>query len=170
MQPASSLTGRLLIWSTKYAPGPLWRVIATLLGSDVTCKLPESTAIGHPYGIVIHSAASIGERVTIMQNVTIGAKRGSYQAPRIGDGVYIGAGAILLGDISVGADAVVGAGAVVLKDVPPGVTVVGNPARPIAAKTPSGKGSLPGACAASDHRTAEWVEEEVSGGAPKARQ
>jgi maltose O-acetyltransferase len=48
---------------------------------------------------------------------------------RIGDGAFVGAGAVVVPGVTVGADAIVGAGAVVTRDVAPGATVVGNPAR-----------------------------------------
>jgi tetrahydrodipicolinate N-succinyltransferase len=80
----------------------------------------------HPYGIIIHSKTVIGERVTIMQQVTIGGKDlGRNLAPKIGDDVYIGAGAKVLGGIQVGNGAVIGANTVVTKDVPAHATVVG---------------------------------------------
>jgi acetyltransferase-like isoleucine patch superfamily enzyme len=48
---------------------------------------------------------------------------------RIGDGAFVGAGAVVVPGVTIGADAIVGAGAVVTRDVVPGTTVVGNPAR-----------------------------------------
>jgi serine O-acetyltransferase len=138
MKNLNPLSTRLLIWSTRHAPQVLWRAIAILLGSDVACKLPKSTIMGHPYGIIIHSQAFIGEGVTISQNVTIGSRHEDViEVPRIEDGVLIGTGAILIGNITIGAHAKIGAGAVVINDVPPFTTVVGNPARPVAAKAPS---------------------------------
>lgn len=138
MKNLNPLSTRLLIWSTRHAPQALWRAIAILLGSDIACKLPKSTIMGHPYGIIIHSQASIGEGVTISQNVTIGSRHEHViEVPRIEDGAMIGAGAILIGNITIGAHAKIGAGAVVINDVPPFTTVVGNPARPVAAKVPS---------------------------------
>jgi serine O-acetyltransferase len=107
-------------------------MICLMLGSDIACRLPESTLMGHPYGIVIHSMARIGENVRIAQNVTIGGKSDRDKgAASVGNDVLIGAGAILLGQISVGDGAVIGAGSIVLKDVPAHATVVGNPARVI---------------------------------------
>jgi serine O-acetyltransferase len=62
----------------------------------------------------------------VMQQVTIGSKDPSDNvAPVIGDDVYIGAGARVLGDVRIGNGAVVGANAVVTRDIPPGTTVVG---------------------------------------------
>jgi serine O-acetyltransferase len=132
MKHVNPISSRLLIWSTKHGPWSIRRLICVILGSDVGCTLPDSTVLGHPYGIVIHSAARIGEDVTIAQNVTIGAKSPrDLGAATIGNHVLIGSGAILLGRITVGDGAVIGAGSIVLKDVPAHATVVGNPARVI---------------------------------------
>lgn len=76
-------------------------------------------------GIVINKDALIGENCTIFQQVTIGAVQGKVGAPIIGDNVYIGAGAKILGNIKVGNNVKIGANTVVTKDVPDGVTVVG---------------------------------------------
>lgn len=92
--------------------------------------------LGKPYlphglnGIVISDQAQIGKNCTILQQVTIGVK--SLQdkgVPQIGDGVFIGAGAKVIGNISVGNNAIIGANAVVISDIPDGATAVGNPAR-----------------------------------------
>ena len=101
------------------------RLVRVLFNSDIYCQLPWPPSFPHPYGVVIHSKARIGRGVTIMQQVTIGGKHGSDQAPDIADNVYIGAGAKVLGGIKVGRGAVIGANAVVTKDVPDGATVVG---------------------------------------------
>ncbi|MDN3275034.1 hypothetical protein QWJ07_12300 [Frankia sp. RB7] len=89
-----------------------------------------SVYLDHATGIVIGANVVIRNEVTILQNVSIG--RGSElptRSPRIGRGVYIGAGATVLGDISIGDLAKIGAGTVVTSDVPCGCTAVGNPAR-----------------------------------------
>lgn len=93
-------------------------------------KVGPGLVIYHGYSIVVHRDAVIGENVTIRQCVTIGAKKsGSSDCPTIGNGVDIGAGAQIIGKITVGDNAVVGAGAVVVKDVPAGAVMMGNPAR-----------------------------------------
>ena len=82
----------------------------------------------HLNGIYIHPNAIIGENCTILQQVTIGANehRIDYKsAPRIGNRVYIGAGAKIIGDVVIGNDVRIGANAVVTKSVPAGKTVVG---------------------------------------------
>jgi serine O-acetyltransferase len=86
--------------------------------------------IAHGVGIVIGGYSVIGEDCTILQGVTLGEVRfDSTDYPRVGDRVILGAGAKLLGGITVGDDAVVGAGSVVLEDVPAGGVAVGVPAR-----------------------------------------
>jgi serine O-acetyltransferase len=90
----------------------------------------SSVYLDHATGIVIGENVVIGDDVTILQNVSIG-RRGELPArsPRIGRGVFIGAGAAILGDIEIGDLAKIGAGAVITSDVPAGCTAVGNPAR-----------------------------------------
>ncbi len=83
--------------------------------------------IAHPIGTVI-SVKRMGQNCTIIAGVTIGM-RNSHEFPRIGDNVFIGAGARILGNIEIGDDAVIGANAVVIHDVPAGGTAVGIPAK-----------------------------------------
>jgi len=85
--------------------------------------------IDHGMGVVIGETAIVGDDVTIYQNVTLGGtgKEKGKRHPTIGNGVFIGAGAKLLGDITVGRNCRVGAGSVVLYDVPDDSTIVGVP-------------------------------------------
>jgi putative colanic acid biosynthesis acetyltransferase WcaB len=89
----------------------------------------------HGQGLVVHEKTVIGANCTLRQSTTIGNKTladGSEgAAPIIGNGVDIGANAVILGGITIGDGAVIGAGAVVLKDVPARAVVAGNPARVI---------------------------------------
>lgn len=98
-------------------------------------NIPYSTTvgpgllIGHAGGIVVNAAAVIGSDCNISHGVTIGVARGrSAGVPRIGNRVYIGPGAVLVGAIEIGDDVAVGANAVVTKSVAAGMTAVGNPA------------------------------------------
>jgi serine O-acetyltransferase len=85
--------------------------------------------IGHFGSIILNGDTRMGSGCSIGQNVTIGTRgQGREGAPVIGDGVYIGAGAKVLGDIRIGDGASIGANAVVVKDVPPGAVAVGVPA------------------------------------------
>lgn len=88
--------------------------------------------IAHPVGTTI-SVKRIGRNCSVISAVTVGM-RNEWGFPVIGDDVFIGAGARVLGTITLGDGAMVGANAVVLDDVPPGTTVVGMPARPVGSR------------------------------------
>ena len=100
-------------------------------------ELPSSAKIGrrltieHQHGIVVHGNAVIGNGCFLRQGVTIGNK--TLDRPRdaatLGDDVNVGAGAKILGRITIGDGAAIGANAVVVKDVPPGTIAVGIPAK-----------------------------------------
>lgn len=108
-----------------------------LWGIDLayTVKLGRRVRIWHHGGMVL-GARAIGDDVHIRHNTTLGlANRHEYtRKPIIGDRVDIGAGACVLGAVTVGDDCVIGANTVVLRDLPPGVTVFGVPARPVSLK------------------------------------
>lgn len=89
----------------------------------------KRVCIDHGHGIVIGETAEIGDDVMIYQGVTLGGtgKDIGKRHPTIESGVMIGAGAKVLGPITVGKNAKVAAGAVVVKDVEPNSTVVGVP-------------------------------------------
>jgi serine O-acetyltransferase len=91
--------------------------------------------LDHGTGFVVGETAVIGDNVSILQAVTLGGtgKADEDRHPKIGNGVLIGAGAKVLGNIRVGDCARIGAGSVVVKNVPPNVTVVGVPAKVIGA-------------------------------------
>lgn len=79
-------------------------------------------------GIVIHPTAKIGANCTIHQQVTIGTNKNNVSA-EIGNNVFIGAGAKIIGEIKIGDNVKIGANSVVLCDVPSNCTAVGCPAR-----------------------------------------
>ena len=95
--------------------------------------------IDHGSGVVIGETAVIGDNVTLYQGVTLGGtgKDTGKRHPTILNGVTIGAGAKVLGPITIGDHVKVGAGSVILKDVPANCTVVGNPGRVVKKKHPS---------------------------------
>jgi serine O-acetyltransferase len=94
-----------------------------LIGADIGGGL----YIAHPVGCVI-VPTRMGRNCSVIASVTIGM-RNEWAFPTIGDNVFIGAGARVLGGIHVGDNAVIGANAVVIHDVPAGVTAVGVPAK-----------------------------------------
>lgn len=110
----------------------LQSVIARKLAVDIhpACRIGIGVMLDHATGIVIGETATVGDNVSIMQAVTLGGtgKDAGDRHPKVGDGVLLGAGSILLGAISIGRNARIGAGSVVLDDIPAYATAVGIPA------------------------------------------
>jgi len=102
---------------------------------DINPAVPMGHGImlDHGTGLVIGETAVVGDNVSMLQNVTLGGTGKSDQDrhPKIGNGVLIGAGAKVLGNIMIGDCSRIGAGSVVLKEVPPRTTVAGVPAKVI---------------------------------------
>lgn len=94
-------------------------------------KIGKRLFIDHGMGVVVGETAIIGDDVIIYQGVTLGGtgKEKGKRHPTIHDGVVIGAGAKVLGNISIGQNSRIGAGSVVVQNVPPESTVVGIPGR-----------------------------------------
>jgi serine O-acetyltransferase len=94
-------------------------------------RIGKGIFLDHATGLVVGETAVIGDNVSILHGVTLGGtgKEGSDRHPKIGNGVLIGAGAKILGNIEIGHCSRIAAGSVVLKPVPPAVTVAGVPAR-----------------------------------------
>ncbi|OIW09521.1 hypothetical protein TanjilG_11643 [Lupinus angustifolius] len=99
-------------------------------------KIGRGILLDHATGLVVGESAVIGKNVSILHNVTLGGtgKVCGDRHPKIGDGVLIGAGTCILGNIKIGDGAKIGAGSLVLKEVPPRTTAVGNPAKLIGGK------------------------------------
>jgi serine acetyltransferase len=123
---SSSSVGALFLRLLRANVPVVSRVARVLLGSEIYCDVPATTLLPHPYGIVIHGETRLGEHVAILQHVTMGQVHpGDPATPTIGDGVFVGPGACVLGGITVGDGALIGANAVVTRDVPAGAHVVG---------------------------------------------
>jgi serine O-acetyltransferase len=90
----------------------------------------------HANGVVINGSVRGGANVKIEHQVTIGAEK--RQNPVIGDHVFIGAGAKVIGPVTIGTGARIGANAVVLSDIPPGATAVGIPAKVVRTRPTGG--------------------------------
>ena len=101
--------------------------------TDINPAAPFGRGIflDHATGLVVGKTARIGDNVSILQNVTLGGtgKESGDRHPKIQNGVLIGAGAKVLGNIEIGHCSRIAAGSVVLKPVPPNTTVAGIPAR-----------------------------------------
>jgi serine O-acetyltransferase len=103
----------------------------SILGIEIPCEavIGRGFTIEHTGAIVISGDAVFGDDCVVRQGVTVGLRhRNRRGSPRIGNRVDIGAGAKLLGGITVGDDVAIGANAVVLCDVPDGCIAVGVPA------------------------------------------
>lgn len=146
-------------WRMSVRPKPLrapFTVIYRIMFK--TCEwlcgmsLPYTTIVGRRvclehFGGMILVPLSIGSDVTLRQNTTMGipSSRARAARPVIEDHVDIGAGAVIVGDITIGRGAIVGANAVVTKSVPPYAVVVGVPGRVIRYRDPADIGDTPAA-------------------------
>ena len=107
--------------------------VSELFSIDIhpAARIGQGIMIDHAHAIVIGETAVVGDNVSMLHSVTLGGtgKEDGDRHPKIGNGVLIGAGAKVLGNISVGRCSRIAAGSVVLSDVPPCKTVAGVPAR-----------------------------------------
>jgi serine O-acetyltransferase len=109
-----------------------------------TVELGRRIVFEHQGAIVVHGYAELGDDCIVRHGVTIGNRYldRPLDAPRLGAGVNVGAGAQILGDLSIGDGAQIGANAVVLSDVPGGATAVGIPAS-VVRRAPPGHANNP---------------------------
>lgn len=105
--------------------------MATGIDIQPAARIGPGFFIDHGAGVVIGETTEIGRDVTLHHGVTLGGNAWSpgKRHPTLGDRVMVGAGAKILGPVTLGAEARVGANSVVVEDVPPEATVVGIPAR-----------------------------------------
>ena len=107
--------------------------ISEIFGVDIhpAARIGKGIMIDHAHSIVIGETAVVGDNVSMLHSVTLGGtgKEEEDRHPKIGDGVLIGAGAKVLGNIKVGNCSRVAAGSVVLHEIPPCKTVAGVPAK-----------------------------------------
>jgi serine O-acetyltransferase len=126
---------RLMQWSRRWRLVPLEMLFNKVNGVCCQCIIGRGAEFGpgfvliHSNGVVINGTVRGGKNLHIEHQVTIGAERN--QSPRLGDNIFIGAGAKIVGPVTIGDGARIGANAVVVDDVPPHSTVVGIPARVI---------------------------------------
>ena len=103
-------------------------------GRKTGFQIPPGTVgsgltIWHWGPIIINPAARIGENCTLYPGVLIGHKGEGQPAPKIGNNVFIGSGAKIIGGITIGNNVTIGPNTVIVKDVPDNATIVGAPAR-----------------------------------------
>lgn len=123
----------------KYTIYPIAQIMIHRLVYKLGISIPHTTqigpgfCIGHFGGIVINGKSIIGNNCDISQGVTLGvANRGKNKGwPKLGDNIYIGPGAKIVGAVTIGNNVAIGANCVVTKDVPDNSVVVGIPGRVI---------------------------------------
>ncbi len=124
-----------LFWKWGFIPLALvfyiWGKILTASDIHPASQIEPGVVIDHGIGTVIGSTATVGSGTLIYHGVTLGAKRPvkGKRHPDVGRNVLLGAGAKILGPITVGDNAVIGANAVVLEDVPQNALAIGIPAK-----------------------------------------
>jgi serine O-acetyltransferase len=140
--PGRSLLASIRRWQALNARSgifpPIWRRVmviryrfwSVVTGADIplTTTLGEGLLLPHPNGVVMHPDVCLGADCLVMQQVTLGTD-GHSGAPTLGLHVDVGAGAKVIGGVTIGDFAVIGANAVVLNDVPAWHVAVGVPAR-----------------------------------------
>ena len=127
------IANKLKKWKIPFIPRLISQIARFFTGIEIHpgATIGEKFFIDHGMGVVIGETTIIGDNVLVYQGVTLGGtgKDQGKRHPTIGDRVTIGAGAKVLGNITIGSDSNIGAGSVVIDDVPEHSTVVGVPGR-----------------------------------------
>lgn len=162
-----------------YLWGKGWHLLARVLaqitrfltGVEIhpAARIGEGFFIDHGMGVVIGETTQIGNNVTLYHGVTLGgatvfgkgSKNTNKRHPTLGNSVIVGAGAQILGPITIGNNAKVGANAVVLKDVPENQTVVGVPAHKVEQKQQKALGFMAYGVCANDKDPVECQLEQM---------
>ncbi|MEB2344564.1 MAG: serine acetyltransferase [Deltaproteobacteria bacterium] len=118
-------------WVTSKVYGLLFLGVELATGITLNREaiVGEGFHLVHSGNIKVHPGVVIGDRVGLMHDVTLGTNMGRGGVPQLGNDVFIGAGAKILGAVTIGDGARVAANSLVVSDVPPGATAIGVPAR-----------------------------------------
>jgi serine O-acetyltransferase len=120
-------------WGLRFIARSVSQTARWLTGVEIhpAARIGRRFFIDHGMGVIIGETAVLGEDVLLYQGVTLGGtgNETGKRHPSLGDRVVVGAGAKVLGNISIGSDTRIGANSVVLHDVPPHSTVVGIPGK-----------------------------------------
>lgn len=136
---AHRVSHKLYEWKVPVIPRFISFIMRFLTGIDMHpgAKIGRRFFIDHGMGVVIGETTIVGDDVLLYQGVTLGgtSSKPEKRHPTLGNGVIVGAGAKVLGNITIGDHSRVGAGSVVINDVPENATVVGVPGRVVLQKT-----------------------------------
>jgi len=129
-------------WRLAPLTAALYKLIPFLTGAVIGrgAQFGPGLVVLHSVGVVINSAVKGGTNVIVESGATLGAEKG--KSPVLGDCVFIGSGAKVLGGIIIGGNVRIGANAVVLDDVPNDATAVGVPARVVRTRSERGADAL----------------------------
>src|SRR5712692_2112370 len=132
---AYRIAHRFHTWGVPIIPRVISQLARWLTGIEIhpAAKIGRGFFIDHGMGVVIGETTEIGDHVTLFQGVTVGGtgKERGKRHPTLGNHVVVGAGAKILGGITIGDNVKIGANSVVLKNVAANSTVIGVPARVI---------------------------------------
>lgn len=137
---------RLMQWARRHRLAPLEMLMNRFNGFFCNCYIGRGAEFGpgfvlvHADGVVINRLVRGGANIYVEHQVTIGADRGA--SPTLGNDIFIGAGAKIIGPVTIGDGARIGANAVVVKDVPAYATVVGVPAKVVRQRSADDPDSL----------------------------
>lgn len=138
---------RLMQWAHRWRLSPLEMVFNKCNAIFCNCIIGRGAEFGpgfvliHATGVVINGSVRAGSSLHVEHQVTIGAE--GRQSPVLGDHVFLGAGAKIVGPVTIGNDVRIGANAVVVSDIPSGATAVGIPAKVVRLREQSAPQSSP---------------------------
>lgn len=134
------VANRLYTWGVPFFPRLVCEISRLLTGIEIHpgARIGKNLVIDHGMGVVIGETAEIGDDCLIFHGVTLGGKGGfGKRHPTLGNRVMAGAGAKIIGNITIGDDVKIGANSVVTRTVPAGATIAGIPAKIVtSAETP----------------------------------
>lgn len=137
---AHRLAHTLWRWRIPVLPRLISHVSRFVTGIEIHpgARLGSGFFIDHGSGVVIGETAEVGDNVSLYQGVTLGgtSRQKTKRHPSVGNNVVVGAGAKLIGAITIGDNVKIGAGSVVVTSVPANATVVGVPGRVVAIRDP----------------------------------
>ncbi|MBN9183609.1 MAG: serine acetyltransferase [Microbacterium sp.] len=139
LEPDGARVAKRLLWPAAFALHVFMKAFVSI-EIPFTCDIGPGFRVFHQGTIVLGGGIRIGARCRLRQGVTIGVAVRGDAVPVLGDDVFLGVNAVVLGPVTIGDGATVAAGAVVMKDVEPGTVVGGVPAKVIRGRSMAASG------------------------------